>query len=532
MVHSTSGRGKIDTSYNERRRINRLLDFMTRERLTREQLERIGLRLQKSGRRALPPLVRRLWRTENQEHLYRYASLLDFFEADTWLDQLMTITIRRNELTDEVRMPLLEQLQEHGVDVSMPPFNRQPAAYTNPENFVQSCLQEGFWGASRFIDTLLNSDPALRSKLIRLLGSADQYPGEAAAYLYALSCFEYQEVAAMAVETLGKLRHGTAITALNSLPQLTVAGLEEQIKRSLRRLQFLGINQPLSLPDSLTTPGQQVTIQATATDCYGLSTIWLSWQLVDETLAGLAILLSDQDGIRHTIASRFPTRADHDDYLEGIIAEEGLFETSIDYGLTLLREGIKRSITENYYLPPDFYSSRYLFGKADLRPDAYHPAFPADLLDGMHDRILSLLADSEDLLDEPFFEGWVLNDPMIYDLAEGCAEIPMNDWPIENLQQFVETVATELLEPERPNLLRRLLQVADFIQQLQYPERKVQRVLALSLGLAGQNMVLSSHPFIRRFVLESIEAARQSLLEGVDPRKDMQFDEDDDGDWV
>jgi hypothetical protein len=33
-------------------------------------------------------------------------------------------------------------------------------------------------------------------------------------------------------------------------------------------------------------------------------------------------------------------------------------------------------------------------------------------------------------------------------------------------------------------------------------------------------------------VLESIEAARQSLLEGVDPRKDMQFDEDDDGDWV
>jgi hypothetical protein len=69
MVHSTSGRGKIDTSYNERRRINRLLDFMTRERLTREQLERIGLRLQKSGRRALPPLVRRLWRTENQEHL-------------------------------------------------------------------------------------------------------------------------------------------------------------------------------------------------------------------------------------------------------------------------------------------------------------------------------------------------------------------------------------------------------------------------------------------------------------------------------
>jgi len=53
----------IDTSYRERRRIVRLLDFLTRDQLTRDQMERIGRRLQKSGRRALPPLVRRLWKS-------------------------------------------------------------------------------------------------------------------------------------------------------------------------------------------------------------------------------------------------------------------------------------------------------------------------------------------------------------------------------------------------------------------------------------------------------------------------------------
>jgi len=71
----------IDTSYRERRRIVRLLDFLTRDQLTRDQMERIGRRLQKSGRRALPPLVRRLWKERDPERLYRYTCMLDFLTS-------------------------------------------------------------------------------------------------------------------------------------------------------------------------------------------------------------------------------------------------------------------------------------------------------------------------------------------------------------------------------------------------------------------------------------------------------------------
>ena len=71
----------IDTTLRERRRINRLLDFLKRDDLTGDQMERIGRRLQKSGKRALSPLVRKLWREQNGTAIYRYTCMLDFFDA-------------------------------------------------------------------------------------------------------------------------------------------------------------------------------------------------------------------------------------------------------------------------------------------------------------------------------------------------------------------------------------------------------------------------------------------------------------------
>jgi hypothetical protein len=35
------------------------------------------------------------------------------------------------------------------------------------------------------------------------------------------------------------------------------------------------------------------------------------------------------------------------------------------------------------------------------------------------------------------------------------------------------------------------------------------------------------HPFIRRLLLDSVDAARQTLEEGYDPRLEEEFDDDD-----
>ena len=70
---------KIDKSLRERRRIMRLLDFLKRDDLTGEQMERIGRRLQKSGKRALKPLVRKVVARAERHHylsLHLHAGLL------------------------------------------------------------------------------------------------------------------------------------------------------------------------------------------------------------------------------------------------------------------------------------------------------------------------------------------------------------------------------------------------------------------------------------------------------------------------
>lgn len=516
----------LDTSYRERRRIVRLLDFLTREQLTRDQLERIGRRLQKSGRRALPPLVRRLWREQDHERLYRYTCMLDFFDAANWLDQLVQLTIKRRDLAEEGRMPLLEILQDYGVDVSSPPFSRTDLHAATLNSFLDCCLQEGVWGMVRLMDRFLNADELLRNQLVRRLGTRSDRPGEAAACLRMLAHFEYGEVAGPAVESLGTLRHGHAVAVLQSLRHPAVDDLETRIERSLRRLSFLDINQPEPLPEPLAEPLAPVRVQAGPLDCYGVRTLWFSWKLRDGSFAGLVLQIGDHDGVRHAVASRFPNIQEHDDYLDEVNAEEGLYPVSFGYAVHLIRDAWKQSIERNYYLPPDLYANRYLFGEADLRPASYLPGFPVELLDGLFERMASLLSGCEELLEDACFEGWLFTDPLVYELAETLGDLPFDRCSAEVQQSLFERFCAELLEPDKGALLRRLLLTADFMLQIECRNRLVQKVLALGLSMASSALPLSLHPFIRRLAFDSIEMARQSLAEGVDPRKNLVYDDD------
>jgi len=516
----------VDTSYRERRRIIRLLDFLTREQLTRDQMERIGRRLQKAGRRALPPLVRRLWREQDHERLYRYTCMLDFFDATNWLDQLVQLTIKRRDLAEEGRMPLLEILQDYGIDVSLPPFSRDLFSGASLNSFLDHCLQEGAWGMVRFMDRFLKADEILRSHLIRLLGSCVDHGAEAAACLRTLAYFEYIEVAGLAVESLGTLRHGCAVTVLQSLKNLTVDGLDDRIARSVRRLGFLGINQPEILPEPLSDPVELIRVQAGPLDCYGVRVLWFSWQLGDRSLAGLVLQLGDNDGVRNAVASRFQNLQEHDEYLDEVIAEEGMFPVGMNYAVNLLRDAMQQSIEHGYYLPPDLYANRYLFGETDLRPAGYLPSFPVDLLDGLFECMATLLSGCEELLEESFFEGWLFTDLLVYEIAEGLGGIPLADCAADAQQLVFERFCTELIEPDKSALLRRLLLTADFMLQTDCRNRIVQKVLALGLSMAGSALPFSEHPFVRRLAFDSIEMARQALAEGFDPRKNLVYDDD------
>src|SRR5512137_1430094 len=201
---------KIDKSLRERRRIIRLLDYLKRDDLTGEQMERIGKRLQKSGKRALKPLVRKLWRENNGTAIYRYACMLDFFEVSAWMDQLIQITLRRTDLEEDGKLALLDLLHDSGVDVTAPPFAGMTGyGAASLEGFTDECLKDGERGLVRFIDSFLDVADEYRERMIRhlsVVGTSD-----AVVLLEILLSFEKPEVVRESILALGRIKNACAL---------------------------------------------------------------------------------------------------------------------------------------------------------------------------------------------------------------------------------------------------------------------------------------------------------------------------------
>lgn len=80
--------------------------------------------------------------------------------------------------------------------------------------------------------------------------------------------------------------------------------------------------------------------------------------------------------------------------------------------------------------------------------------------------------------------------------------------------------------PRRADIIKRLLLTADYLQQIEGDETTVQKTLATALSLVGGFLPDCRHPFIRRLLLDSVDAARQTLAEGYDPRLEEGDDDD------
>jgi len=158
-----------------------------------------------------------------------------------------------------------------------------------------------------------------------------------------------------------------------------------------------------------------------------------------------------------------------------------------------------------------------LFEPEAVTPEDYLPRFGSDYLDGVVERIPDSIAASSELLDTPCLEGWLFSEPLVYDVAERLAGLEGSDFRTIMAQE-VERLCAELYVPRRADIVRRLLLTADFMQQIGSDEVLIQQTIATALSLVGGYVPDTHHPFIRRLILDSIEAARQALAEGFDLR--------------
>jgi hypothetical protein len=520
---------KIDKSLRERRRIIRLLDFLKRDDLTGEQMERIGRRLQKSGKRALSPLVRKLWQEQNGTAIYRYTCMLDFFDDTGWLDQLIKITLKRKDLEEDGKLALLDLLHDNGIDVTAPPFAGMTGyGADSMDGFIDECLRDGERGLVRFIDSFLDVADEYRERMIRRLSEAGT--PDAVALLEILISFEKPEVVKDAILALGKIKSGFALNVLERAAHRHDGESVGLIKRSIRRLSFLGIREPQDLPQSYTIPLPFYDVYVGPIDFYGTRSMWFSWKLDDEAIAGMLVLTGESDGLLNAISYRMRDEKEYGHVLKDVTAGELLQPADPAYAMAILRDALYHSREQGFYLPPDFYVDMRLFRADSLKPEAYIPRFSLANLEGIVERIPGYVTGCNELLDEPSLEGWLLSESAVYDAADRFIAMEgdrgANSVTDEALESEISRCCDELIIPRRAEIIKRLLLTADYMHQINSDEQSVQKTLATALSLVGGFLPECRHPFIRRLVLDSIDAARQALSEGYDLRLDEGSDDD------
>jgi len=520
---------KIDKTLRERRRIMRLLDFLKREDLTGEQMERIGRRLQKSGKRALSPLVRKLWREQNGTAIYRYTCMLDFFDASAWMDQLIQITLQRKDLEEEGVLALLDVLHESGIDVTAPPFASMTGyGASSLEGFTDDCLKDGERGLVRFIDSFLDVADEFRDKMMRRL--SENSSAEAIALLEILLSFEKTEIVREAILALGRAKTGFALDVLARAEARFEGDQAALIRRSVRRLSFVGIHESLELPHSFQQPLPFHDVHAGPIDFYGSRSLWFSWQLDDKAFAAMLVLTGETDGMLNAVSYRMKDEKEYGHILKDVAGGEMLMPVEPGYALASLRDALHRSREGGFYLPPDFYVDMRLFRPDSIKPEAYIPRFSLVHLEGIIEKIPGYVASSNDLLDDPGLEGWVLTEAAVYDVAERFIALEADGGPdtvtSEALEAEISKCCDELITPRRAEIVKRLLLTADYLQQIDSDESAIQQTLATALSLVGSFLPECRHPFIRRLLLDSVDAARQTLAEGYDPRLEEGFDDD------
>jgi hypothetical protein len=521
---------KIDTSLRERRRINRLLDFLKRDDLTGEQMERIGRRLQKSGKRALSPLVRKLWREQSGTAIYRYTCMLDFFDASAWMDQLIQITLQRKDLEEDGKLALLDVLHESGIDVTAPPFASM-TGYGSPtlEGFVDDCLGDNERGLVRFIDSFLDVADEFRLRMISHL--AEVGSPEAVALLEILLTFEKEDILHETIRALGRSKSSHGLEVLIRAEARFEGDVAALVQRSIRRLSFTGVREAVALPISFQQPLPFHEVYAGPVDFYGSRTLWFSWRLGDHGFAAMLILTGESDGVLNAISYRMKDEKEYGHILKDVAGGEMLSPVEHDYALASLRDALHRSREGGFYLPPDFYVDMRLFRPDSLKPEAYIPRFKLTHLEHIVEKIPGYVAASNELLDEPGLEGWVLTETALYDAADRFTVLEADGGPesvsSEALEEEIARCCDELIAPRRADIIKRLLLTADFLQQAESDETTVQKTLATALSLVGGFLPDCRHPFVRRLVLDSVDAARQTLAEGYDPRLEEGFDDDD-----
>jgi len=517
----------IDNSLIERHHIVILLESLKQEDITLEEMERVGALLQKAGKRALSPLLRKLWREKNGDIINRYVYLLDYFEDEIWLDQLIRIALTRTDLEEEGKAALLAILEDYGIDISAPPFARVLAEVSGPiELTLPKLLDKGETGLIRFMEDFLFYQQEVRPAIVRHIVKVNDL--RVLSLLGILLGFDDREVVAETIKSLGKIRDRGAASLLSSFNDQGDLELQQLVKRNLRRLAFLGITpEPAQLNHNVHSFHMSAV---SSIDGTGNRTLWFSRRRNSDRLDVLLLQIHETRGILDALCYEDISNEIYDKRWQEVSGEETLVEITQDYAVLLIRNALYFNRENCSHLPPEFYVWRGILPVETFVPGQYTPEFAGYDLDALSN-VPELIAQSDTLFEEEYFDGWFTADSRLFTIAEDF-NVQEKKLTGQNLaaavEGFIKRFIQEMILPDLEKMAQRLFLIADLMQKTEREKDVVEKTLAVALSLLQSRPSHQKNPFLRQFALESLKITREALAEGFDLR--LQFpDLDEDG---
>ncbi len=511
----------IDRSFTERLGVLQLLERLKKEPITYAEMDDIGSQLRKAGRSAVQPLLRKLWREKNGALISKYTYLLEFLDDRYWFDQIIQIALKRRDLELEGRSAILATLEDCGVDVTLPPFSTLLSCSPGPiaESFPQM-VEKGDDGLLWLLEDFAAMSLEPKSLFLKQLsGLADPRVPD---FLRLLLWYDEPEVVAEVVDAVGRVRLPWAAGLLEEFLHEAPELLRPKLVRSLRRLSFLGIRADLPPLPAPRPPFHSA--YAGPLDGNGYRYIWLARWREDGKVDSVEFQLHDVSGVKGVWGESGELPHAYEERAAQRCEEELIEPISPDHALQLLRDGLYRSREEGYQLPLEFLLRRAMFSPRELEPLAYEPSFSSWPVT-VTPRLLALSAQ---LFDDEFFAGWSVSNSRVYEAAESwmrLEERSSGEQLSAGLEQLVAGFCRDEFQPRLAEISRRLFLNGDYLARIGIDGELVKVTLAAAESIGQFALPCHLHPFLRRYAMESMIAAREAMNEGYDIRNHPEDDE-------
>lgn len=518
-------RKPVDYTLLARRRISDYLEELSRADLKLLDLAPALQKLERMGPEVIPVCLSRLPRADERQARVITAAL-EFLDDDSVVGPLLEMMADPG-VSDQVKQLILGSLGHFGVETDQLPLDEFFRDIDRMRRNSLSVLLDGVKRDELILVQMLESfdeqDPELKPHYVYALGETKDE--RALPILQVLARIPDSAVRGAVIEVLGDMGSARALVVLERLAREGhTPEIRTQAHRAAMRLRNRGFEavpaEPDRGPSAAEVAGPLHRVVISSIDGRGSRAVWIARRnpKTRPSLTTVHLLLNTEVGIKDCFGMRRVAVADFNEQIRELTESGMIYEGDFEYATKLIQDALVVS-EKNGTLPPStFYYWQDLLEPEWLAPRPYevdlgasnNESDPAD--DGLLDASLFLM-------EHPIFDDWYVEEEEVYDFADEAADISKRYR--SGLAGEREMASLELrfyrslIEPNLPELQRRLELQADFLRLVKAPY--LARIAAAArLTLRPESS--QNHPFIRAIIKKSLDVARQNMDEGFDLR--------------